>query len=61
LGRKIARAVGTYRGNMDYSAPAVVRLSHPERCPHLPERVYSHFWIRIGADDPVSYRLDGCL
>jgi hypothetical protein len=59
-GANVARAVGTYSGNRDYKAHAVIRLSRPQRCSYQPERVYSHFWIRIGNEEPISYRLEGC-
>lgn len=60
-GSNVARASGTYAGNMNYRAHAIVRLSRPDRCSHLPEKVYSRFWIKIGNSDPVSYPLEGCV
>ncbi|HEX6687590.1 MAG TPA: hypothetical protein VF085_02865 [Solirubrobacterales bacterium] len=59
-GSEVARASGTYVGNMNYRAHAIVRLSRPDRCSSLPEKIYSHFWIKIGNDSPVSYPLEGC-
>lgn len=60
-GSNVARAVGTYAGNMNYRAHALVHLSRPDHCSYLPEEVYSRFWIKIGSDDPVSYPLEGCV
>lgn len=59
-GGDVARAVGIYAGNMGVRTHAVIRLSRPDRCSYLPEQVYTRFWIRIGGNEPFSYRLEGC-
>lgn len=59
-GSGVAKASGTYAGNMDYRAHAVVHLSHLDCCSSLPEKIYTRFWIKIKGEDPISYPLEGC-
>jgi hypothetical protein len=61
-GRRHAVARGTFAGNMDYRAPATVRLSHRIRCKYFdtPTYGYTSATIRLNGEKPEHVSLNRC-